>query len=80
MPTPVVAACLWVIAAAAVALLPMRAQVLPGGLLLLSAPVIALWIGATQGWLWTLAALAITVSVFRRPLLHLFGRIARRSG
>ena len=74
---PAVVACLWVIAASAVALLPMRGQMLPGAALLLGAPAILVWLGVAYGvWAGLAAALAV-VSMFRRPLRALLRRRVR---
>jgi hypothetical protein len=68
---PLFGACLWVIAAAVVARLPMRRQMLPGLALLLTAPPLILWIGLRHGWpVAALGSLAL-LSMFRRPLAHL---------
>ena len=75
MSGPAFAACLWVIAAAATALLPMRAQMLPGLALLIAAPGLVVWIGAVHGWLWTVPAVLAFVSMFRRPLAYLLHRL-----
>ncbi len=74
----VVLACLWVLAATLVAMLPMRWQILPG-LALLAAAVPLIWrLGAEYGvWLAALALLAL-LSMFRRPLRHLLTRARRR--
>lgn len=67
--------CLWVVAAAITALLPMKRQFPPGIALLIAAPFLLIWIGATQGWLWLAVGLFAFVSMFRRPLIY-FGRRA----
>ena len=61
---------LWVLAAAGVAMLPMRHQFVPGITLLLIAPVL-IWLIAAQHGLW-LGALALfaLVSMFRKPLVY----------
>ncbi|MDV7142610.1 DUF2484 family protein [Tropicimonas sp. TH_r6] len=72
-------ACLWVLAAAAVAMLPLRYQYLPGIALLLCAVVLIWQIGATYGLLpLSLAAVAV-VSMFRKPLRYLVLRLIGRS-
>ncbi|MES2969798.1 MAG: DUF2484 family protein [Pseudomonadota bacterium] len=67
--------CLWVIAAAIVAMLPMRGQRLPGLMLLVAAPVLIGFIGWQNGWIWAALGLFAFVSMFRRPLAH----VARRT-
>ncbi|MEO1678613.1 MAG: DUF2484 family protein [Pseudomonadota bacterium] len=70
---PAVAACLWVLAAAGVALMPMRWQYQPGlALLVLVVPLTA-WMAVAYGpWPPALFLLAF-LSMFRRPL----GALAR---
>ena len=75
MSTPLTLACIWVLAATAVALLPYRRQMVPGLALLVAAPVLIVWIGVDHGLWWALAALAGFVSMFRNPLMY-FGRKA----
>lgn len=63
-------ACIWVVASAIVAMLPMRLQ-FPLGLPLLiaSVPLVA-FVGYTHGWIWTLVILAAVISMFRNPLRY----------
>ena len=70
MSSSLLAACLWALAATITAFLPMRRQFPPGIALLILAPVLIVWIGATHG-IW-LAALGLAgfVSMFRRPLAY----------
>ncbi len=74
MTTPLLLACLWALAATGTALLPMRAQMVPGIALLLTAPVLLVWIGVTHGWVWVALALAGFVSMMRNPLIYLYRR------
>ncbi|WP_096786490.1 DUF2484 family protein [Rhodobacter sp. CZR27] len=74
MSTPLLLACLWVIAASAVALLPMRVQILPGALLLLAAGPLLWQIGGAHGGLATLAGGLAVASMFRHPLRALVRR------
>ena len=69
--TPLILGCLWVIAAAGTAMLPMRLQRYPGLPLLVAAPVLLVWIGQVHGWLWLAAGLFAFLSMFRRPLNYL---------
>jgi hypothetical protein len=64
----------WVLASAAVAMLPMRYQYVPGVALLIMAPFLIFWVGAVVGW-WA-AALAVFafVSMFRNPLRYFWAR------
>jgi hypothetical protein len=66
----IVVAALWVLAATAVAMLPLRRQYAPGIVLLAAAPVPILWLGTDLGWFWSLAAVLALVSMFRNPLRH----------
>lgn len=78
MSTALIVSALWVIAAALVALLPMRMQFPPGFVLLIAAPFLILWIGAEHGWLWAALGLAAFLSMFRRPLWYLVRKAAGR--
>ena len=71
MSSPLVLGCLWIVAAAVTALLPMRAQMLPGLTLIFAAPLLLVWIGYAHGFLWVAAGLFAFVSMFRRPLNYL---------
>jgi hypothetical protein len=72
--TPLLLACLWALAATGTALLPMRAQMVPGIALLLTAPVLLVWIGVAHGWVWVALALAGFASMMRNPLIYLYRR------
>ena len=66
--------CLWVLAAAVVALLPMRRQFVPGVALLIAAPGLLAWIAWDHG-AWVLACgLFAFVSMFRNPLIYFWRR------
>ena len=69
--TPLVWGAVWVLAATATAMLPMRRQMVPGLALLISAPLLLAWIGVVDGWIWVGLALAGFLSMFRRPLVAL---------
>ncbi len=73
-----IAACLWVLAAALVALLPMRRQYAPGFVLLAMVPVLIVWLAVTYGAWAGVAILAVFVSMFRRPLIYLAKRAMGR--
>lgn len=81
MSTPLILGCLWVLASALAAMLPMRAQIAPGLALLAAAPVLLVWIGRAHGWLWLAVGLFAFLSMFRRPLAyfarHALGRELR---
>ncbi len=78
MSTPLILGCAWVIAAAIVAMLPMKRQMLPGMALLLVAPPLLIWIGRAHGWLWLALGLFAFVSMFRNPLLYFARRALGR--
>ncbi len=73
-----IAACLWVLAAALVALLPMRRQYAPGFVLLAMVPVLIVWLAVTYGVWAGVAILAVFVSMFRRPLIYFAKRAMGR--
>ena len=66
---------LWVVVATFVAFLPIRRQYLPGGLLLVATPPLLFWIAAEHGPWVPLVTLLAVLSMFRRPLAALLGRI-----
>ncbi len=70
MSAAVITACLWVLAAAVTAMLPMRRQYAPGITLLVVAPFLIGWLGWTHGaWVGVIAILGF-VSMFRNPLIY----------
>jgi membrane-bound metal-dependent hydrolase YbcI (DUF457 family) len=69
---------LWVLAATAVAMLPMRLQFAPGFVLLLMAPVLIYRLGHEFGWIIGIAALAAFISMFRKPLAYYAGKLFNR--
>jgi hypothetical protein len=73
-----VLACCWVIAAALVAMLPMRWQFVPGIALLLGAPVLIWRLGVEYGWLAAGLAVLAVLSMFRRPLQYYLKRALGR--
>ncbi|EEW24243.1 DUF2484 family protein [Rhodobacter ferrooxidans] len=77
--TPLVLGCLWVIAAAITAMLPMKRQMVPGLALILAAPVLLVWIGLTHGIWWTAFGLFAFGSMFRKPLMYLLKRALGRA-
>ncbi len=70
MSTPLILGALWVVASALVAMLPMKAQMIPGVALLIAAPVLLVWIGMVHGWMWLAFGLFAFVSMFRNPLIY----------
>lgn len=70
MSAALILSCVWVLAAAATAMLPMRRQYAPGITLLVLAPVLIGWLGWTHGlWVGVIALLAF-LSMFRNPLIY----------
>ncbi len=65
---------LWALASAGVAMLPMRRQYVPGVILLVAAPVLILWIGASHGWTIAVLCLLGFLSMFRNPLRYFWRR------
>jgi signal transduction histidine kinase len=78
MSTPLILGALWVIASAVVAMLPMRAQMVPGVALLIAAPILLVWIGWVHGWVWLALGLFAFVSMFRNPLRYFARRALGR--
>jgi hypothetical protein len=78
MSVPLILGCLWVLAAAFTAMLPMRRQMVPGLALLGLAPVLLGWIGYVHGWFWLAFGLFAFVSMFRNPLLYFLRRALGR--
>lgn len=70
MSLPLTFGAIWVIAAALVAMLPMRRQFVPGLALLVLAPLLIGWIGWVHGWLIAGFGLFALLSMFRRPLTY----------
>ncbi|MGR3542055.1 MAG: DUF2484 family protein [Hasllibacter sp.] len=68
MSLPVLLACLWALAAAGTALLPIRAQLVPVAILLPAAVALAVWIGAAHGWAWLIPLGLALLSVMRNPI------------
>jgi hypothetical protein len=72
---PLAIGCVWIVAAAITAIVPMKHQMIPGIALLIAAPILLIWIGMTHGWAWLAFGLFAFVSMFRRPLIY-FARCA----
>ncbi|MES2143554.1 MAG: DUF2484 family protein [Pseudomonadota bacterium] len=70
MSAALITACIWVLAAAATAMLPMRRQYAPGITLLILAPVLIAWLAWTHGSWVGAVALAAFLSMFRNPLIY----------
>lgn len=68
--TVAIVACLWVVASAIVAMLPMRRQYVPGVMLLGAAPLLIGWLWLAHGWIVGVVALFGFVSMFRHPLRY----------
>jgi hypothetical protein len=63
--------CLWVVASAITAMLPMRHQYAPGIALLIAAPILLIFIGIEHGAVWAILGLLAFLSMFRNPLIYL---------
>ncbi len=74
MSLALILACLWVVAATCVAMLPMRLQYFLGVTLLLAALVLIAVIFVQHGAMLGAIALFGFVSMFRRPLRHFWRR------
>lgn len=70
----IIAGCIWVFVGAFTAMLPMRGQMVPGSILLLSAPFLLVWIGYENGWVWTVVGLLAFASMMRNPIRYLIAR------
>lgn len=70
MTLPLALGCLWVLAAAITAMLPMQRQMAPGWTLLVLAPPLLIWISWVHGWVWLGFGVFAFVSMFRRPLIY----------
>lgn len=75
MTPSLIIACLWVVASAIVAFLPMKHQYRPGVVLLVAAPVLILWLGYDFGWWLSLIGLFAFGSMFRNPLIYIYRRL-----
>jgi hypothetical protein len=73
-----IAGCLWVVASAVTAMLPMRRQMVPGVLLLAMALPLIVWIGAAHGWGWAAVGLFAVLSMYRNPLRYFLNRALGR--
>ncbi len=71
MPLSLTLSCLWVLAAAIVAMLPMRLQYAPGLTLLILSVPLGVYVGLQVGWIWVAAVLFAVLSMYRRPLMAL---------
>ena len=74
MSVPLILGCLWVLAAAIVALLPMPRQYVPGVTLLLMAPVLLGWIAWVHGGVVVAFGVFAFLSMFRNPLIYFWRR------
>ena len=74
MSLSMIVGCLWVVASALVAMLPMRYQYVPGVLLLIAVPFGLAWIAFDHGWFYAVAGFVAFLSMFRNPLIYLWQR------
>jgi hypothetical protein len=75
MSAALILGCLWVLAAAVTAMLPMRRQYVPGITLLIAAPLLIAFIWYQHGWIAGLPALLAFLSMFRNPLNYFWARL-----
>lgn len=66
--------CLWVLASAVVAMLPMQRQYVPGVALLIAAPILIVWLALDYGWWVGVIGLFAFVSMFRNPLRYFLAK------
>jgi hypothetical protein len=78
MPVSLILACIWVLASAVVALLPMRMQYVPGVLLLILSVPLAIFVGIEVGWIWVGLVLFALLSMYRNPFIALVRYLRRR--
>lgn len=74
MSAALICAAIWVIVGAITAMLPMRQQMIPGISLLITAPILLVWIGYLHGWIWVALALLAFLSMMRNPLIYFWKR------
>lgn len=70
----ILACSLWVIVGAVTAFLPLRRQMIPGLVLILTAPALLVWIGLLYGWVWVAAGVLAFGSMFRSPIRYFYRR------
>ena len=74
MSVSLILGCFWVLAAAIVALLPLRRQYVPGVGLLIVAPLLLSWIALNHdAWLFAFGLFSF-LSLFRNPLIYFWRR------
>lgn len=71
--------CLWILASAVTAMLPMRLQYAPGITLLVLAIPLLIFVGISHGWVWVALALFAVGSMYRNPLRYFWGRMRGRA-
>lgn len=81
MTAPLIAACLWLISANLIAMLPSRDHHWRAayGLIAIGIPILG-WLTYEAGALWGLAFLAAAASLLRWPLVYLWRWAKRRAG
>jgi heme A synthase len=78
MPISLILACVWVLATAVVAMLPMRMQYAPGITLLILSVPLAIYVGVQVGWIWVALVVFAVLSMFRNPFVALYRYLRRR--
>ena len=79
MSASLILGCLWVLASAVVAMLPMRRQYVPGVALLIAAPFLIVWLALDYGWWVEVIGLFAFVSMFRNPLRYFVAKARGQS-
>jgi len=72
MTLSLILACIWAIAAAITAMLPMRRQYFPGLTLLVSTVPLLIFLGFQHGFWVSALGFAAFLSMFRNPLIYLY--------
>ncbi len=80
MSTSLILACIWILAGAGVALLPVRRQYAPGIVLLAVAPALIIYLAMQHDPWIIMVSVAVLISMFRRPLMVLIRHLHRRRG
>ena len=75
MSTSIILGCLYVLAATVTAMLPMKRQYIPGVALLITAPLLLIYIGSQHGFIVVGLCLLAFLSMMRNPLRYLWAKL-----